>query len=319
MVHMSISPLIDPADLAAELAGPRPPVLLDVRWSLAGADRDGYLAGHLPGAVFVDLDTELAAQPGPAGRHPLPTADHLQRVWRRAGIDGGSLVVTYAGGDCAPAARAWWLLRWCGVAAVRVLDGGLAAWTAARLEVRGGAEAAPAPGSVTVRPGTMRIVDAAGAAEIAAGSSAGVLLDARAANRYCGEVEPVDPVAGHIPGAVNLPYQGLFGGDGRFRPAQQIRATFARAGVRGGSVVAACCGSGVTACVLVLAAEIAGLEMAGSETGGPETAGSEMAGSETAGSEMMLYPGSYSQWCAAGRPVVTGPTALGVAAPGAIG
>ncbi len=261
---MSISPLIEPADLAVELAGPRPPVLLDVRWSLAGADRDGYLAGHLPGAAFVDLDADLAAEPGPAGRHPLPTADHLQQVWRRAGIDDDSAVVAYAGGDCAPAARAWWLLRWCGLATVRVLNGGLAAWTAARLEVHSGAEALPATGSVTVRPGTMRTVDAVGAAGVAAGAAAGVLLDARAAARYRGEVEPVDPVAGHIPGAVNLPYQGLFGGDGRFQPAREIRAAFERAGVRGGSVVAACCGQGP---------ERQGPERQGPERQGPERQG----------------------------------------------
>lgn len=282
---MSTSPLIDPADLAAELAARRPPVLLDVRWSLAGADRYAYLAAHLPGAVFVDLDAELAAEPGSGGRHPLPVAAHLQRVWRRAGIDDDSTVVAYDGGDGAPAARAWWLLRWSGLPAARVLNGGLAAWSAAGLPVRSGAEIPPAPGSATVRPGAMRTVDADGAAAIAS-DSAEVLLDARTADRYRGEVEPVDPVAGHIPGAVNLPYTALVGADARLLPVQEIRAALDRAGVRGGSVAAASCGSGVTACLLILAAEVAGFEMS-------------------------LYPGSYSQWCTAGRPVVTGPGVSG--------
>ncbi|GAA2014004.1 sulfurtransferase [Nakamurella flavida] len=269
------SPLITAAELADRLASGHPPVLLDVRWTLAGADPAAHRAGHLPGALFVDLDAELAGAPGAGGRHPLPDPVALQAVWRRLGIDDDSAVVVYDGADGAPAARAWWLLRWSGLTDVRVLDGGLGAWTAGLV---GGEEMAAVPGSVTVRPGSMPTVDIDGAADLAA---TGMLLDARAAARYRGEVEPIDPAAGHIPGAVNLPYASLIGPDGTMRPAAELRAAFAAAGVDGSTPAGASCGSGVTACHLVLAAAVAGVQLA-------------------------LYPGSWSQWCAAGRPVATG-------------
>ena len=300
---MSDSPLFTPPLLttpritAAELAdllADRPrsgsvPVL-DVRWTLAGSDRGGYLDSHIPGAVFVDLDLELAGAPGEGGRHPLPDAVDLQTVWRAAGIDDGSTVIVYDGGSGLAASRAWWLLRWSGLRDARFLDGGFAAWTAdGSRPVSSGAEAAAGAGSITVRPGSMPVVDVDRAAELAA-SGSGVLLDARAAARFRGEIEPIDPVAGHIPGAVNLPIADLLAADGTFRSAADIGDAFRATGVGpagAGSAgiaaptVAASCGSGVTACQLLLAGELAGLELA-------------------------LYAGSYSQWCALGRPVAVG-------------
>ncbi len=272
--------LVQPTDLAEELIGDRPPVVLDVRWSLAGSDPDAYRAGHVPGSLFVDLDADLAAPVGDgrAGRHPLPDPAALQAVWRRVGIRAGDAVVVYDAKDSAAAARAWWLLRWSGLPDVRVLDGGLAAWAAAGLWIKAGAGSPLVPGSVRVRSGGMATVDADGAAALAA---AGTLVDARAAARFRGEVEPVDPVAGHVPGAVNLPFTAVLTDDGRFRPAAEIRAAFDAVGIGPGTVAAASCGSGVTACHLVLAGAVAGLELA-------------------------LYPGSWSQWCALGRPVATG-------------
>jgi len=277
------SPLISTTDLAAALAGAPAdrPIVLDVRWSLTGSDRAGYLSGHLPGAVFVDLDRELAGPAGEGGRHPLPEARDLQEVWQLVGIDADSAVVVYDGGSGLASARAWWLLRWSGLRTVRVLDGGFAAWIADPGRPTGsGAEKPARRGSVVVTPGAMPSVDVDGAAEAAASPSA-VLVDARAAARFRGEIEPLDPVAGHIPGSVNLPIGDLLSPDGTFRPAAELAAALAAVGVRAGTSVAASCGSGVTACQLILAGEVAGLELA-------------------------LYPGSYSQWCALGRPVAVG-------------
>lgn len=273
------SPLISADELAGRLASRTPPVLLDVRWTLAGPDRAGYAAGHLPGAVFVDLDAELAAPPGPRGRHPLPDPEFLQDVLRRAGVHDETPVVVYGERDASASARAWWLLRWAGLSDVAVLDGGYRAWTAGGHPVEAGDGPGPREGTVTVRPGGMPVVDADGAAGLATGESS-VLLDARAAERYRGEVEPVDPVAGHIPGAVNLPLAILQRPDGRLRPADEIAAALDASGAAAGAAAAACCGSGVTACAVVLAGEIAGRSIA-------------------------LYPGSYSEWCALGRDVHT--------------
>lgn len=272
--------LVEPTELAEELIGDRPPVVLDVRWSLAGSDPDGYRAGHVPGSLFVDLDRDLAAPvgDGTGGRHPLPDPEALQAVWRRVGIRSTDGVVVYDADNASAAARAWWLLRWSGLSDVRVLDGGMAAWAAAGLWVKAGSGSPLVPGTVRVRPGGMPVVDADGAAGLAAD---GALVDARAAARYRGEVEPIDPVAGHVPGAVNLPFTDLLTADGRFRPPAEIADAFAAVGVQPGTIAAASCGSGVTACHLVLAAAVAGLELA-------------------------LYPGSWSQWCALGRPVATG-------------
>jgi thiosulfate/3-mercaptopyruvate sulfurtransferase len=268
-----------------------PPVVLDVRWRMFGPpSAELYAGGHIPGAVAVDLDRDLAAPAGDRsrGRHPLPEPADLQAALRRAGVREGRAVVAYDDADGTIAARAWWVLRWAGVADVRVLDGGFAAWTAAGLPVTTDVPAAE-PGDVVVRPGGMPVLDAAGAAGTA---RRGVLLDARAEPRYRGETEPVDPVAGHIPGARSAPTAGNVEADGHFLPPDRLRARFAALGVAvpdpaGGDgstdvSVGVYCGSGVTAAQGVLALELAGVPAA-------------------------LYVGSWSEWVAdPSRPVATG-------------
>ncbi|MBF6212295.1 sulfurtransferase [Nocardia puris] len=250
--------------------------LLDVRWALG--DPDGpqhYLAGHIPGAVFVDLETELAAPPSPArGRHPLPDITHLEKCARSWGIRAGDPVVVYDATGGMAAARAWWLLRWGGLADVRILDGGLPAWTVAGGDLATGAESDPEPGDVELRAGGMPVADADAVA-----TWPGVVLDARAAERYRGEVEPIDPKAGHIPGARSAPTSENLDADGKFLPAEALRTRFAPFTP---GPIAVYCGSGVTA-----AHQIAALESAGI----PAT----------------LYPGSWSQWSNdPKRPVATG-------------
>lgn len=269
--------LISASDLAAALSGAHPPVVLDVRWVAGRVDRDSYVAGHVPRAVFLNLDADLAGRPGIGGRHPLPDPADLQDVWRRAGIRDDSAVVVYDTKDSSIAARAWWLLRWSGLSDVRVLDGGFAAWAADRRPVERGNGSVPEPGTVTVLPGGMATVTTDEAENLATGS--GVLLDARAAARYRGEVEPLDPIPGHIPGAVNLPLTELVNSDGSFRSAAELWQAFDR--VIGTGPIAASCGSGVTACHLILAGALVGRPMA-------------------------LYPGSYSGWLALGRQVAVG-------------
>jgi thiosulfate/3-mercaptopyruvate sulfurtransferase len=271
--------LISATELADLGQGGHAPVVLDVRWKLGGPPGHGeYLRGHVPGAVYVDLDTQLAAHGDPTdGRHPLPDVASLQESARHWGITTASTVVVYDGEGNLAAARAWWLLRWAGVADVRLLDGALPAWVAA-----GGAlatdDVTPEPGDVWLRPGTLPVLDVDGAAAFPDG---GVLLDARAPERYRGETEPIDPRAGHVPGAVNAPTGGNLGPDGRFLPADELRARFAALGVEEGTPVAAYCGSGVTAAHEVAALAIAGIDAA-------------------------LYPGSWSQWSNLDRPVATG-------------
>ncbi|MGY1858431.1 sulfurtransferase [Modestobacter sp. SYSU DS0290] len=260
------------------LRGPAP-VLLDVRWQL-GSDtgRDEYLAGHLPGAVFVDLDTELSAPPSPAaGRHPLPSVQSLQSAARRWGISAGSRVVVYDAGPGLAAARAWWLLRWAGLTEVTLLDGGLAAWTAAGCPLETGP--VPVPGDVTLTGGGMPVLTID---EAAALPGDGVLLDARAGERFRGEVEPIDPRAGHVPGAVSAPTTANVGPDGRFLAAAVLRERFAQVGAVPGAPVGVYCGSGITAAHEVAALAHAGIEAA-------------------------LWPGSWSQWSNdPTRPVATG-------------
>jgi len=280
----AVQPLIDVASLAGELASSAPPVLVDVRWRLGGPPGiDSYRAGHLPGAVYVDLDADLAARPGAGGRHPLPAAADFQAAMRRAGVRAGYPVVVYDDGDSTIAARAWWTLRYFGHARVRVLDGGLRAWAAAGQPVTA-EEPGVAAGDFTAIPGRLPVLDAAGAAALA---RSGVLLDARAGERYRGETEPIDPVAGHIPGALSAPTAGNVGADGRFLPPAELRQRFARLGVplgpEPGVPVGAYCGSGVTAAHEVLALSLAGVPAA-------------------------LYVGSWSGWIAdPARPVATGP------------
>ncbi|QTE29905.1 sulfurtransferase [Pengzhenrongella sicca] len=277
--------LIEPAELARWLAVGEPVVLLDVRWALGRTDGlTEHAAGHVPGAVFVDLDAELAAPPSAAaGRHPLPPIEDLQAAARRWGVRAGVPVVAYDAAGGTSAARAWWLLRWAGVPDVRLLDGGLAAWVASGGSLQTG-RVEHRPGDVTLAPGALRTLGPDEAAALAADDDAGVLLDARAGERYRGEAEPIDPRAGHIPGAVSAPTAGNLDGAGRFLPAPELRERFAalRAAAGAGDV-AVYCGSGVTA-----AHEVAALA--------------------SIGVEAALYPGSWSQWSAdPTRDVVVGP------------
>ena len=277
--------LIDTRELDAVLRNVSAPrlVLLDVRWRLGGpSPAELYASGHLPGAVSVDLDRDLAAPVGDGrrGRHPLPEPGALQEALRRWGIDEESSVVAYDDANGSSAARAWWLLRWAGLRDVRVLDGGIAAWTAAGLPLTTNMPA-PEPTNVVVRPGAMPVLDATGVAELVA--RGGVLLDARVEPRYRGEVEPVDPVAGHIPGARSAPTSGNVDASGRFLSPKQLRERFAGLGVEPGQAVAAYCGSGVAAAQEVLALHLAGVPAA-------------------------LYAGSWSEWVAdPSRPIETGP------------
>ncbi|KJE22409.1 rhodanese-like sulfurtransferase [Frankia torreyi] len=273
--------LISATDLARLLDSARPPRVLDVRWQLGGPPgRDGYLAGHIPGAVFVDLETELAAPPVPAqGRHPLPDVAALQGAARGWGLSAGDTVVVYDDSGAMSAARAWWLLRWASVEPVLILDGGLAAWTAAggTLQTE---PVQPPPGDITLVPGALPTLDADGVAALARD---GIVLDARAGERYRGEVEPVDPVAGHIPGAHSAPTGDNLSADGTFHSPAELARRFAALGVTGERPVGVYCGSGVTA-----AHEVAALAIAGHPAA--------------------LYPGSWSQWSnLPDRPVATGP------------
>lgn len=280
-------PLITPEALADALRARPATVVLDVRWRLGGPPgRQDYEVSHVPGAVYVDLDTELSAPPGVGGRHPLPDAERLQEVLRRAGVREGGQVVAYDAGDGSVAARVWWLLRWAGYGEVAVLDGGFAAWEAAGLPVTAEEPVrltGDAAGDVVVRAGQMPVLDADGAAALA---QEGVLLDARAAARYRGETEPVDPKAGHVPGALNAPSTGHVGADGRWLGGPELAARFAELGVSGDVAVGAYCGSGVTASSVVLALEVAGIT--------------------SAEKPAALYAGSWSNWCALDREVATG-------------
>ena len=276
-------PLISVEALASALRAPaRSPTLLDVRWEVAsGSRRADYLTSHIPGAAFVDLDAELSAPPGPGGRHPLPDADRFAAAMRAAGVDDARPVVVYDAATSMAAARAWWLLRYFGHPSVAVLDGGLAAWIDAEEPLEAGA--APAePGDFVARTGAMPLLDAAGAAAL---STRGVLLDARAPERFRGEREPIDPVAGHIPRAVNRPTAENVDRSGRFVERARLRSAFERLGVADDVEVGAYCGSGITAAHEVLALELAGFRAA-------------------------MYAGSWSEWITdPDRPVERDPTA----------
>lgn len=283
---MSTPVLITADELAATAPGDRLPDggplrILDVRWRLDRPDgRQDYLAGHVPGAVYVDLDHQLAAPGAPTdGRHPLPPVERLQEHARSWGIDDGDTVVVYDDLKNLSSARAWWLLRHAGIADVRLLDGSLRAWTDAGHPVETGQPAAPRSGGVRLDFGSLPTLTIDTAAAFPGG---GVLLDARAGERFRGEVEPVDPRAGHIPGARSAPTTENVGADGRFLPVEQLRARFAALGAAEGSTVGVYCGSGVTAAHEAIALTLAGFAPA-------------------------LYPGSWSQWSNhADRPVAVG-------------
>jgi thiosulfate/3-mercaptopyruvate sulfurtransferase len=279
--------LVDVATLARRLASDRPPVVLDVRWTptvrraddggslLAGSDRDAYLAGHLPGAVFCDLDADLAGPPGEGGRHPLPTRADLTASLRRWGVSPTTSVVVHDTGSGPPlaAARAWWVLRWAGHADVRVLDGGLAAWTAAGHPLEPGEVVREPADDAAVHTGSMPVVglDELVAQVASTGAVDGSFVDVRAAERFSGRTEPVDPVAGHVPGATNLPVDRLVGPDGRLLDGDGLRSALGDLVSAPVGEVTASCGSGVAAAVLVLALHEVGVDAA-------------------------LFPGSWSQW-----------------------
>jgi len=265
------------AELRRQIANGAELAVLDVRWRLDRPDgRPDYEAGHIPSAVYVSLEDDLSDHSRSGlGRHPLPTGSAVQAAARRWGLRQGRPVVVYDDWNRAGSSRAWWVLTTAGVPGVRILDGGLGAWTAAGGELQTGA-VTPDPGDLTVvhddlyaggRP-TLT------AEQVAAGSVA-MLLDARAPERFRGEVEPVDAVAGHIPGARNLPSLTVLDADGRFLPETDLASLLH--GVDSGGGVGVYCGSGVTASVVLAALQSAGVEAA-------------------------LFPGSWSQWSAAGRP-----------------
>ncbi|WP_411558074.1 sulfurtransferase [Plantibacter sp. MPB07] len=277
--------LIAPDDLAALIASETPVRVLDVRWRLDAPDgRPAYLEGHLPGAVYVDLDHELAdhvptGEPAVRGRHPLPDREALQASARSWGVDEGDVVVVYDDLKSLSAARAWWVLRNAGIADVRILDGAFRAWTDAGLPVERG-EVVPEPGTVTLTTGVLPTIDIDTAATWA--GEGRVLLDARAGERYRGEVEPIDPRAGHIPGALSTPTTANVGADGRFLSPETLREQFLAASVPEDATVATYCGSGVTAAHNAVALTLAGFEP-------------------------VLYPGSWSEWANhPERPVATG-------------
>jgi thiosulfate/3-mercaptopyruvate sulfurtransferase len=256
-------------------------VVLDVRWALGDPDgRAHYAAGHIPGAVYVDLETELAGPPGAGrGRHPLPEPAALQDAARSWGICDGSRVVTYDDVGCLSAARAWWLLRWAGLESVQLLDGGLGAWKASGSGVKSGWETRDR-GDVTLAPGTLPALDAEASAALA---RTGLLLDARASERFRGDVEPVDPRAGHVPGAVSAPTAANLRPDGTFADPDELAQRFVALGVDRAPAIGVYCGSGITATHEIAALAIAGFDAS-------------------------LYPGSWSEWVSdPARPVAVGP------------
>jgi thiosulfate/3-mercaptopyruvate sulfurtransferase len=274
--------LISVKELAIALDSASPPVLLDVRWPIPELlpDRDAFLAGHLPGARFVNLDAELSAPPAGAdgGRHPLPDPTAFSAAMRAHGVRADVPVVVLDGAAGPAAARAWWCLTHFGHPDVAVLDGGFAAWQAAGLPVATGEPGPIAVGDFEAGPGILPVLDAEGAAKLA---RLGVLLDARSAARYRGE-DPVDPVPGHIPGAHSAPTVENTTDDGRWSPQAALRARFEELGALGAAEVGVYCGSGVTACHTILTLACLGAPIPA------------------------LYVGSWSEWSVRALPVATG-------------
>ena len=268
------SPLISVADLRSRFDDV---TLLDVRFKMgAPMGPEEYAAGHLPSAAYVDLDTDLAGPSGAEGRHPLPATETFERAMRAAGVSDERPVVVYDDWSGLAAGRCWWLLRFHGHRDVRLLDGALAAWLAQDGPIEQG-PGSTQPGDFTARPGQMPVVDAEDVREV------DCLVDARTPDRYRGEFEPQDPVAGHIPGAVNAPVTSNLTQDGRFRDRDALRDLYAGIGaLEADRTVATYCGSGVTATLDIIALEMLGVRAA-------------------------LYPGSWSGWSAdPSRPVTTG-------------
>ncbi|WP_237565511.1 sulfurtransferase [Ornithinimicrobium cavernae] len=283
--------LIDPAELAELLASDDPeerPVLLDIRWSLGtptDEHRAEYLAGHLPGAAFVPMKGGLAGEEAPdgrGGRHPMPRLLDAQEAFREAGVTAVRPVVVYDGATSVGAARAWWLLTYYGKSQVRVLDGGYAAWLAAGLPTETG-EPEIEPGDIVLTPGGRRLLDADGLEHYLDRHQ---VVDSRPAERFRGEQETVDPVAGHIPGAISIPALKNVDESGRFLPADDLELRFTARGIQPDKRTAIYCGSGIQACHMALAMEVA-------EVGVYDPA---------------IYIGSWSDWITdPERPIATGP------------
>lgn len=269
------SPLIDVESLVALAAGDGATVL-DVRYRVGGPPGEAeYARGHVPNATYVDLDSALAGEPGARGRHPLPDPAAFEEAMRVVGVRQDHPVVVYDDWAGRAAARCWWLLRWAGHRDVRVLDGGWSAWVEAGQPVSD-QPADPVRGDLVVRPGGMPVL---GRDEVLGHAEREVLIDARNPERFRGDLEPLDPVAGHIPGALNVATGENLTAQGRFRPPAELREVYAAVA---GRDAAAYCGSGVTATHDILAMSLAGIDAA-------------------------LYPGSWSEWVAdSSRPVATG-------------
>lgn len=276
------SVLISPTELdSLLLASERPPIVADVRWSLGGPPgKPDFVASHIPGAVWIDLEAQLASPPGVGGRHPLPRIDVFQQAMRDIGVCADSLVVVYDAATSQAAARLWWLLSDAGHHQVSVLNGGLAAWIAAGLPTVSGPGTPSTQGDFVARPGQRAQLNAAEIASKLGMSDGLTLVDVRAPERYSGDKEPIDPIAGHIPGAINVPATANLDVNGRFLPSAEIAARYATAGGVEGAVLY--CGSGVTAAQSLLALESAGVTAA-------------------------IYPGSWSDWITdPTRPIATG-------------
>ncbi|PLQ01670.1 sulfurtransferase [Cupriavidus pauculus] len=282
------SPLISAIELdQLRASGKQHVVVIDCSFDLTNpaAGREMYQQDHVPGAFYLHLDNELSGpKTGANGRHPLPDADLFVTRLRALGVNDDTLIVAYDAQGSMYAARLWWLARWVGHGAVAVLDGGKAAWLAAGLPLEAGATPDPETGgNLTRRAPLVRTVDASALLENL-GQPALLVVDARAADRFRGENETLDPVGGHIPGAANRFFKDNLAADGRFKPADQLRAEFGQVfGGKAAEDTVMQCGSGVTACHNLLAMEVAGL------------------------ADAALYPGSWSEWCAdPKRPVATG-------------
>jgi thiosulfate/3-mercaptopyruvate sulfurtransferase len=283
-------PLVEAGWLAAAKREHEPPelVVADVRWYPDRPRRSGYVEAHIPGAVYLDVDTDLAAPVRPGGqggRHPLPDPDAFAQAMSNAGIGDRTAVVVYDDASGSTAARLWWMLRALDRQAA-VLDGGFSSWTG---PVATGDGEPPRPASFTATPWPFGAVVDARIVDGLRDRRGAAIVDARAVERYRGEIEPIDPVAGHIPGAVNVPWTDLIDPvSRRFLPPGEIRARYRAAGITPGVETIAQCGSGVVACHAILALELAGI-------GG-----------------VRLYVGSWSDWISEpGRPIATGPDPAG--------
>ena len=302
MPKTTYTTLISPEQLAALQASGQPHMVFDCSFDLGQPKlgRQQYEQAHIPGAVFADLDQDLSAkhgmpgsdgsvavlqadQPASGGRHPLPSRERFSVWLSDIGFSNDMQAVVYDRNGANFCGRLWWMLKWAGHDAVAVLDGGLQAWQAAGQPVNQGAEPSHFQTSFALQPPLRRLVSAETVLS-GLGSATQTLIDARAPARYRGEVEPLDPVAGHIPGALNRPFSENLGADGRFKPRELLRAEFEQLlGERSAASVVHQCGSGVSALPNLLAMEVAGL------------------------GETALFAGSWSEWCAdATRPVARG-------------